>query len=276
MRKAPWAGGFRGVGKNSLSPWNSGICFVDSAYPNRQVYRHLSAQTVCPRDPRKPPAQGRIAMGAPRRKSVVFSAESSQGRAGNSILANNNKNKHLNHMEVEIPAIRWRCIQLAGRSASSASANHFQNRHFDFYSRWVLPIALRPWRAVFRGKRGKLSERRKNKLFDVWTAWVYLKNNGVPIQKRVFPPPRKTGGQGNKRRGAGFFCYFSCPPRKVEQKTVDAKTTLESSVLVFWILERGYGSMPIRVPAEIHLFPKKQKLDLSVHWPIFRPLNKPK
>ena len=39
--------------------------------------------------------------------------------------------------------------------------------------------------------------------------------------KRVFPPPRQTARQGNKRRGAGFFCYFSCPPRKVAKKMAD-------------------------------------------------------
>ena len=40
-----------------------GDCYSDNAYRKRQVHRHLSAQTVCPRDPRKPSGQGRIAMG---------------------------------------------------------------------------------------------------------------------------------------------------------------------------------------------------------------------
>jgi len=46
-------------------------------------------------------------------------------------------------------------------------------------------------------------------------------NEEAPITKRVFPPPRQTARQGDTRRGAGFFCYFSCPPRKVEEKRAD-------------------------------------------------------
>jgi hypothetical protein len=39
-----------------------------SAWPagqNRQIYWHIDAQTICPRVPRKPSDQGRIAMGTP-------------------------------------------------------------------------------------------------------------------------------------------------------------------------------------------------------------------
>ena len=72
MRKDLWSDGFRGVGKNSLIKWHAGICYVDPVCRNRQVHWPLSAQTVCPRDPRKPSGQGRIAMGKnPRRKIVA-------------------------------------------------------------------------------------------------------------------------------------------------------------------------------------------------------------
>ncbi|MFZ2630146.1 MAG: hypothetical protein WAX48_01065 [Desulfosalsimonadaceae bacterium] len=46
---------------------------ADFAYRNRQVHWHLSAQTVCPRDPRKPSDQGRIAMGkTPSERFLLF------------------------------------------------------------------------------------------------------------------------------------------------------------------------------------------------------------
>ncbi|MFZ2631711.1 MAG: hypothetical protein WA081_06045 [Desulfosalsimonadaceae bacterium] len=51
--------------KTRFMKWNAELCFADSVYRNWQVHWLLSAQTVCPRDPRKPPAQGRIAMGFP-------------------------------------------------------------------------------------------------------------------------------------------------------------------------------------------------------------------
>jgi hypothetical protein len=63
-----------------------------------------------------------------------------------------------------------------------------------------------------------------------------LINQEKLITKRVFPPPRKTGCQGKKRRGAGFFCYFSCPPRKVEEKLADGN---HSGILTYLYKDRA-------------------------------------
>ena len=43
-------------------------------------------------------------------------------------------------MNIEIPAIRWECIQLSGRPDSSASSKYFQQRRSDIYVVGFLPI----------------------------------------------------------------------------------------------------------------------------------------
>jgi hypothetical protein len=57
--------------KTRFIKWNAEICSVDSVYQKRPVRCHLPAQTVCPRNPRKPSGQGRIAMGHPSDKSMT-------------------------------------------------------------------------------------------------------------------------------------------------------------------------------------------------------------
>ncbi len=51
---------------------------------------------------------------------------------------------------------------------------------------------------------------------SVSTNYIMTKNPACHCTERVCPPPRKPSGQGTPQRRAGFFCYFSCPSRKVK------------------------------------------------------------
>jgi len=108
--------------------------YVDTVYRNRQMHWYLSAQTVCPRDPRKTSSPGRIAMGENLHRfqalqSYNFTPVPPQGK-------------------------------ISSKSVYSQEVEAAEN---------MLPIALRPWQPVFRGRRGKLSERRKGSALDAWT-----------------------------------------------------------------------------------------------------------
>jgi len=50
-----------------------------------------------------------------------------------------------------------------------------------------------------------------NHIFEAGTS-------GALICQRVFDPAAKNDGSGITAAQGGFFCYFSCPPRKVEKK----------------------------------------------------------
>ncbi len=41
---------------------------------------------------------------------------------------------------------------------------------------------------------------------------------GIQIEERVFDRATKTIGAGITAAQGGFFCYFSCPSRKVKEK----------------------------------------------------------
>jgi hypothetical protein len=56
---------------------------------------------------------------------------------------------------------------------------------------------------------------------------------GKSIYQRVFDPAAKNTGSGITAAQGGFFCYFSCPPRKVEKKIRNCCDTFkETSVFL--------------------------------------------
>jgi hypothetical protein len=44
--------------------------------------------------------------------------------------------------------------------------------------------------------------------------------SGIPIRERVFAHTTETDGSGITAAQGGFFCYFSCPSRKVKEKKI--------------------------------------------------------